>query len=95
MSAFSSAADKFEEEYKKIPVLILDNANRLSERQQDLLDIFQDYAKHASDKGIATVVFVSSEGYVPRHMGGNFILFIILIVNYYVLIKYYREELVV
>jgi len=82
LSAFSSAADKFEEEYKKIPVLILDNANRLSEKHQNLLDKFQDYAKNASNKGIATVVFVSSEGYVPRHMEGNFILFIILIVNY-------------
>ena len=95
LRAFSRAAIKFREEYKKIPVSILDNTNRLSERQQCLLHKFEDYTRNASDRGIATVVFVSNEGYVPHHMKGNFTLFIILFISYYVLIKYYKEELVV
>ena len=92
---FSHAAIKFKEKYKKIPVLIIDNASRLSVRHQDLLEQFQDYAKYATDRGIATVVFVSNESYLPLHMRGNLILFVVLFINCSVLIKYYREELVV
>jgi len=72
--AFFRAATKFKQEHKKIPVLIIDNANRLSERQQKLLDHIQDYATLAVDKEIATVVFVSSECRVPRRMMGMSIL---------------------
>jgi hypothetical protein len=72
--------------------LIIDNANRLAQKQQELLDLFQDYAKDAADKGRATVVFVSSEGRVPRRMMRKSIMSYF---DYYVLIKYYREKLVV
>jgi hypothetical protein len=54
-----------------MPVLIIDNANRLVQKHQELLDLFQDYAKDAADKGIVTVVFVSSEGRVPHRMMGK------------------------
>jgi hypothetical protein len=77
---FLHAADKYQEEYKKIPVLIIDNANRLAEKQLELLEQIQDYAKRAADEGTATVVFVSSEGRVPRRMMGMLILFIVLFV---------------
>jgi hypothetical protein len=36
-----------------------------------LLDVFQDYAKDASDEGTATFVFVSSKGRIPRCMMGK------------------------
>jgi hypothetical protein len=52
----------------KKPVLIIDNANKLAQVQPRLLDLFQDYAKNAADKGIVTVVFMSSEGRVPPRM---------------------------
>ena len=78
MQVFSHLAIKYKQEYRKIPVLIIDNANRLAEKQQELLDLFQDYAKNAADKGIVTVVFVSSEGRVPRRMMGKSIMFIVL-----------------
>ena len=68
---------KFKKEYGKIPVLIIDNANRLAEKHQTLLNLLQDYAKDTTDKGRVTVVFVSSEGHVPRRMMGKSIMFII------------------
>ena len=76
---FLHAADKYQDEYKKIPVLIIDNANRLAEKQLRLLEHVQDYAKRAADEGTATVVFVSSEGRVPRRMMGKLILLIVLL----------------
>lgn len=71
---FSHVAEKYQKEYKRVPVLVIDNANRLAEKQQGLLDLIQDYAKRAADEGIATIVFVSSEGRVPRRMIGMLIL---------------------
>ena len=70
--AFVRAAEKYKEEYEKIPVIIIDNANRLAEQQPELLDWLQDNAKWTSDNQVATVVFVSSEGNVPRRMKGRF-----------------------
>jgi chromosomal replication initiation ATPase DnaA len=67
---FLHAADKYKKEYKKIPVLIIDNVNRLAKKQLRLLEHVQEYAKRAADEGIATVVFVTNEGHVPRRMMG-------------------------
>jgi chromosomal replication initiation ATPase DnaA len=92
---FLYTANKYQKEYKKIPVLIIDNANRLAEKQQRLLEHVQDYAKRAADNGTATIVFVSSEGRVPRRMIGILTLFIALFTNSYILTKSYREKLVV
>ena len=68
MDIFFRAADKYYDEHKEIPVLILDNANRLTTEE---LEQMQDYAKHASDMRLATFVFVSSEGRVPGRMIGD------------------------
>ena len=95
LEAFSRAAVKYKREYKKIPVLIIDNVNRLAENQMELLEQIQDFAKRASDQGKAVVVFVSSEGHVPRHMMGKLILFRVLFVSHYVLIMCNREKLMV
>jgi hypothetical protein len=78
LQVFSHLAIKYKQEYGKIPVLIIDNANRLAEEYQKLLNLFQDYAKNAADKGRVTVVFMSSEGRVPRRMMGKLIMFIVL-----------------
>jgi chromosomal replication initiation ATPase DnaA len=78
LRVLSHHAIKYKQEYKRIPVLIIDNANRLAQKQQELLNQFQDYAKDAADNGIVTVVFVSSEGRVPRRMMGKSIMFIVL-----------------
>jgi hypothetical protein len=93
LQVLSRHAIKYKQEYGKIPVLIIDNANRLAEEYQKLLNLFQDYAKDAADKGRVTVVFVSSEGHVPRNMMRKSIMFIVF--DYYVLIKYYSKKLVV
>jgi hypothetical protein len=77
---FFHAAVKFEHEFKRIPVLIIDNANRLAENRLKLLEQIQDYAKLAADEGTATIVFVSSEGRVSRRMMGMLILCIVLFV---------------
>jgi len=80
LQVFSDVAIKFKREYKKVPVFIIDNANRLAHQQPKVLDILQDYAKLAVDEGIVTVVFVSSEGFVPNRMMGKSIMFVVLIV---------------
>ena len=73
LELFSVVARKYRELYGKIPVLIIDNANKLP---LEHLWLFQDYAKVASDNGTAIVVFVTNEGSVLRHMIGNSILVI-------------------
>jgi len=88
-NVFSSVALKYQQAHKAIPVLVVDNANKLPE---SILQQFQDYAKEAADKRIATIVFVLSEGRVPRHMKGTSILYSSLIV---MLIKCYSEKLMV
>ena len=83
MEAFSSAAIEFKKEYKKIPVLIIDNANRLAETVPEVLYLLQDFAKLATDLGTATLLFVSSEGRVPRRMIGKLILYSYLLIVMY------------
>jgi len=69
-----------------VPVLIIDNANRLvHDGQGKILDHFQNYAKRSSDEGTVTVVFVSSEGTVPHRMMGKSVMLMVLFVNYYLL----------
>jgi hypothetical protein len=62
---FSAAATKYKQKHGEIPVLIIDNANEMT---RDELAQIQDYAKNATDDGMASVVFVTSEGCVPRIM---------------------------
>jgi hypothetical protein len=68
LRVFSDFAIKYKQEYKRAPVLIINNANRLAQKQPRLLDKFQTYAKKTADNRTASVVFVSSEGRVPRRM---------------------------
>jgi hypothetical protein len=75
LQVLSHLATKYEQEHKKVPVLIIDNANRLKDPD---LHHLQDYAKDTVDDGTISVVFVSSEGRVPRHMSGKSIMFIVL-----------------
>ena len=51
--------------------MIIDNANKIALEQ---LKQIQDLAKKASDEGMATIVFVTREGCVPRRMMGMSIL---------------------
>jgi hypothetical protein len=64
-----------------MPALIIDNANRLAQKNQELLDHFQDYAKDTADNGTISVVFMSSKGRVPRRMMRKLIMFIVLFVR--------------
>jgi len=68
LEIFSRVALEYRQKYKQVPVLIIDNINRLAEGNQKFLDLLQDYAKFAADRKVATMVFVSSEGHVPRRM---------------------------
>jgi hypothetical protein len=78
LKVFARAATRYKREFKKIPVLIVDNANRLTTQE---LELMQDYAKHACDRRIATLVFVSSEGRVPGRMIGDSPLCIVLLID--------------
>jgi len=68
LKVFTKLAIKYKHEYNRVPVLIIDNANRLAQKQQELLNLFQDYAKLATDNERVSVVFVSSEGRIPHQM---------------------------
>jgi hypothetical protein len=68
---FSDFATKYKQIHKKVPVLIIDNVNTLAEDQEDTLKTLLEYAKLATDDSIATFVFVSDEGGVPRQMVGK------------------------
>ena len=63
-----------------MPVLIVDNADRLAQKHQEILDHFQDFAKDTADDGTTSVVFVLSEGRVPRRMKGKSIMFILIVI---------------
>jgi MoxR-like ATPase len=68
---FSNVALKYRQAHKVIPVLVANNANKLPE---SFLRRFQEYAKEAADNKIASIVFVISEGPIPRRMRGTSIL---------------------
>lgn len=68
LDLFYTAAYRFRKEHGKIPVLIIDNADRLALKHVKLLEQLQDHAKCATDKGMATFVFVSSEDFFLRQM---------------------------
>jgi len=77
LNVLSHFAIKYREEYKRVPVLIIDDVNRLARKQQKILNLFQDYAKEAADNGIITVVFMSNEG-VPCRMTGKLTMFVVI-----------------
>lgn len=68
---FFTAASKFRKDFGVIPVIIIDNANRLAIKQPELLEMLQGHAKNATGSDSATFMFVSSEGLVPRRMMGR------------------------
>lgn len=86
---FTAAAIKY---HGKVPVLVVDNPNRLAKYQLELLDNFQDAAKVTSDSVTFGVVFVSSEGNVPARMKGGRLP---LCVIHSTCLPVYREECVV
>jgi hypothetical protein len=65
LKAFTHVATKYRDDHGVTPVLVIDNTNKLP---RTLLAQFQDYAKEAADKNQVRVVFVSSEGHIPRRM---------------------------
>ena len=69
--SFYNVASKFKEEFGVVPVVVMDNANRIAARQLELLESLQDRAKSAADDSIVRFVFVSSEGTVLRRMMGT------------------------
>jgi len=80
LQKFTGVASKYRQKHNRVPVLIIDNANRLVQDGQEwILDLFQNYAKRSSDQGIVTVVFVSSEG-VPRRMMGKSVMLMVLFI---------------
>jgi hypothetical protein len=78
LTVFSNIATKYRQEYERIPVLIIDNADGLAQKHQRVLDLFQDYAERTADNGTASVVFMSSEGRVSRRMKRKLIMFAVI-----------------
>ena len=75
LRVFSRIATKYKNRYGRPAVVIIDNANKLDLKHPELLDLFQDYAKIGADERTLTIMFVSSEGRVPRRMGRKSIMF--------------------
>ena len=78
LKVLSRLATKYKREYKRVPVLIIDNADQLLQENPKLLNLFQDYAKDAADKERINIVFVSSERRILRHMLSKSIMFIVV-----------------
>lgn len=51
--------------------LVIDNAQKIVQRNPAFLDVLQDFAKGAADTGNLRVVFVSSDFAVLTHMEGR------------------------
>jgi Cdc6-like AAA superfamily ATPase len=71
-------AIKYKQEYKKVPVLIIDNADRLAQEDQKLLNLLQDYAEDAAEKEIIEVVFMANEDRTIPLMAGKSIMFTVV-----------------
>ncbi|RIB14117.1 P-loop containing nucleoside triphosphate hydrolase protein [Gigaspora rosea] len=68
LDAFERGARKYKANNSKPPVLILDNISKLGQENVKMLQDLQDIAKLYADQGSCIIVFVSSEGLVPRIM---------------------------
>ncbi|CAI2186984.1 17541_t:CDS:2, partial [Funneliformis geosporum] len=69
LDAFERGARKYKaNNERKPPVLILDNISKLGQENVKLLKDLQDIAKLYADQRSCIIVFVSSEGTVPRMM---------------------------
>ncbi|RIA98243.1 P-loop containing nucleoside triphosphate hydrolase protein [Glomus cerebriforme] len=68
LNAFERGARKYKANNGKPPVLILDNINKLSQDNVKLLKDLQNIAKLYADQRSCIIVFVNSEGTVPRMM---------------------------
>src|SRR5947209_7303642 len=73
LRVFPNLAIKYNQEYGRAPVLIIDNANKLAQKQEPLLRNFRTMRRVLPTRGIVSVVFVSNEGRIPRHIMGNLI----------------------
>ncbi|CAG8767382.1 11895_t:CDS:2, partial [Ambispora leptoticha] len=68
MGAIKRASEAYKAKHGKPPVIIYDNISRIVNENPKILDILQDDAKDNADDRRYIVVFVSSEGSVPRRM---------------------------
>ncbi|RIB16593.1 hypothetical protein C2G38_2038438 [Gigaspora rosea] len=68
LDAFERAAAAYKKKYKQPPVLVFDNISVLSKSFPKILDQLQERAKEAADKKKYIVVFVTSNGSVPKRM---------------------------
>jgi hypothetical protein len=55
-----------------LPVIIIDNINKLAENQPEALMILQESAKEWIDSNLALIIFVTSEGKSESLMNGIF-----------------------
>ena len=68
LDAFKKGARKYKTKNGTPPVLILDNISKLGKKNVNMLEGLQDTAKLYADQSSCIIVFVSSEGTVPRMM---------------------------
>jgi nucleoside-triphosphatase THEP1 len=67
---FKSYASWYREKYNKIPVIVIDDINRLAQDNSEILRVLQEGAKTAVSGGhvLYTIVFVTSDGAAPSQM---------------------------
>ncbi|CAG8783923.1 20780_t:CDS:2, partial [Gigaspora rosea] len=68
LDAFERAAAVYKKKYKQPPVLVFDNISVLSKSNPKILDQLQENAKESADEKKYIVVFVTSDGSVPKRM---------------------------
>jgi len=64
--ALEKVAVQYRKETKKQVVLVIDNCNIFAKEFEKEFSMLQDWAKEMADRGLVRVVFVASEGFVPR-----------------------------
>ncbi|RIB30803.1 P-loop containing nucleoside triphosphate hydrolase protein [Gigaspora rosea] len=63
-----NTAHHYMKEYKRPIVLVLDQVDRIAKRDPMFFEILQDFAKDCADRGTLVIVFIASDGLVPRVM---------------------------
>jgi len=64
--ALEKATVQYRKETNKQVVLVIDNCNIFAKEFEKEFSMLQDWAKEMADRGLVRVVFVASEGFVPR-----------------------------
>ena len=68
---FKVTAAAYKKKTGECPTLVIDNINRLAQKEPEILDILQEGARDAVSANTFTVVFVTSDGLAPKQISST------------------------